>query len=232
MIDDRDLVPLADFLAERSRDLVEAGFDPEVCLAVTATCRDEIMAPLRAGVRAHWHRAFDFSSLTGLPLAGVTGAAAALSHAPPVADRVRLVVFAMPHVGVLPDGTPGRVWRRGQAEPTTACGALIAALEWAAATDRTREVPTIDPEDPEQSLVRNRLLQVEPYLGDTDLWRATELVRSVMSRDARALFLRPGPHPIDLAVVSGIVVHTTDGDLVLPAPSHVATGRPTPTIDT
>ena len=193
-------------------------------MAVTATCRDEILAPLRASVRDHWHRAFDFSSLSGLPLAGATGAAAALSQAPIVAGRTRLVVFALPHIGVQPDGTTGQVWRRGQGEPTTACGSLMAAVQWAAEADRTRAEPTIDPQDPEQSLVRNRLLQAEPYLGDADLGAVTAVVRQLMVEELRRLFLRPWHTGIDLAVVSGTVVHTTDGDLVEPAPTVVAWG--------
>lgn len=221
------LVPLDTFLDETSAQMRDAGFDPDRCLAVTATCRDEILAPLRAGVRERWHRAFDFSSLSGLPLAGVTGADAALSHAPVVDDQVHLVVFALPHVGVLPNGTTGQVRRRGHDGPTTACGSLIAAVAWAAEADRTMSEPIIDPQDPEQSLVRNRLLQADPYLGDADLTVVTALVRQLMVDGLRDIFLRPWRTAIRLAIVSGVVVHRGDGDLVDPAPSFIGSADPT-----
>jgi len=43
--------PLAEYLAERTRWLNAEGFHPGEALAVTASCRDELVADLRAGVR-------------------------------------------------------------------------------------------------------------------------------------------------------------------------------------
>ncbi len=209
------------FLATESERLRSLGFDPDQALAVTATCRDEILAPLRAGVRSHWHRAFDFSSLSGLPLAGVTGAAAVLDHTPQTGQRTQVVVFALPHIGVLSDGTVGQAMRRGRTTPTAACGSLVAAQRWAGETGSlSMDALSIDPDDPEQSLVRQRLIREVPTLAGADLMVVTRRVRELMLRDIVELVDRVAdPEATDVAVVSGVLVHATDGDVVEAAPT-------------
>ncbi len=214
-------VPMETFLTQETRRLRDRGFDPEQALAVTATCRDEILAPLRGRVRAHWHRAFDFSSLSGLPLAGVTGASAVLDHAPQTGARAEVVIFALPHIGVLADGTVGLAMRRGRATPTSACGSLVAAMQWARSPDAALQAAAIDPSDPEQSLVRQRLLRDVPDLADADLFEVTRRLRELMVQDVRTLVDRvSSPHAADVAIVSGVLVHGPDGlDHVEPAES-------------
>lgn len=205
-------VPMAAFLTAETQRLRDRGFDPEQALAVTATCRDEILAPLRAGVRAHWHRAFDFSSLSGLPLAGVTGTRAVLDHVPHIGARGAVVIFALPHIGVLADGTVGQAMRRGQSVPSSACGSLVAAMQWAGSVDAGSPA-SIDPVDPEQSLVRQRLITEIPGLALADLLQVTRRVRELMVHDVRTLVdLVSEPGSVDVAIVSGVLIHDPEGD--------------------
>lgn len=207
-------VPMGRFLAQQSAWLRSSGFAPDDSLAVSATCRDEILAPLRAQVRTHWHRAFDFSSLSGLPLAGLTGVRAALGHAPQTGSRTEIVVFALPHIGLLANGTLGQAMRRGRVDPTAACGSLIAAIE------QTRKDPigAIDPDDPEQSLVRARLISETPDLAGSDLVTVTRTVQALMVTDLWRLLERiSDADQVDVALVSGVVVHGPEGlDFVEP----------------
>lgn len=216
--------PLAEYLAERTRWLNAEGFHPGEALAVTASCRDELVADLRAGVRRWWDNAFDFSSLSGLPLAGVTGMRAVLDHTPEEVRRQQVVVFAMPHVGVLPDGTFGQVMRRGRSHATTACGSLIAAAAWAedAAGDPMAAEVQIDPLDPEQSLVRARLLRSDSQFFRRSPLALAQWVAELMLVDLWRLVESFGRvQEVDVAVILAVLVNGADGDTVLPSRSRM-----------
>ncbi len=215
---------LADYLAERTGWLDGRGFHPGEALAVTASCRDELVAELRAGVRQWWDNAFDFSSLSGLPLAGVTGMRAVLDHTPEEVRRRQVVVFAMPHVGRLADGTYGQVMRRGRSHATTACGSLVAAAAWAedAAGDPMAAEVQIDPLDPEQSLVRARLLRGDPQFFRRPPLALAQWVVELMRADLWQLVESFGrAEEVDVAVVLGVLVNGVDGDTVIPAGCRV-----------
>jgi hypothetical protein len=211
--------PLGEYLAEQTRWLDAEGFHPGEALAVTSSCRDELVADLRAGVRRGWDNAFDFSSLSGLPLAGVTGMRAVLDHTPEEVRRRQVVIFAMPHVGVLPDGTYGQVMRRGRSRATTACGSLVAAAIWAedAADDPMAAELQIDPLDPEQSLVRARLLRSDPQFYRRPPLALARWVADLMLVDLWQLVESFGRvDDVDVAVVLAVLVNGADGDGVIP----------------
>lgn len=223
---------MTEFVAGRTQWLVSQGFEPHTSLAVMAACRDELAAGLRAEVRRQWDYAFDFASLSGLPLAGVTGARAVRDHAPEQAGRVQIVIWALPHVGVLDDGTVGQVMRRGRHRPTTACGSLHAAAEWAADAqhDPLAAEQPIDPRDPEQSLVRQRLLTAIPDLASLSTHDVVEQVAELMLADLWDLIeTLTNPDGVDAAIVSGVLVHGSAGDFV--APRLVRLRRTGKTID-
>lgn len=213
---------LHDFLDAAGVALQAHGFLPGEALAVTASCRDEIAAEYRAEVRRRWDQAFDFSSLSGLPLAGITGMRSVIDHAPQTAGHPEVVIFAMPHIGVLEDGTLGRVKRRGRSRPTTACGSITTAVRWARGV-RSSEVasdpahPDVDPLDPEQSLVQEQLYG---RLGDFSKLTKTALIKAVADLMAfdlwRLIDAVTVPTEDDVAVVTGILVHGPDGDYVQP----------------
>ncbi|MDQ1246437.1 MAG: hypothetical protein QG597_805 [Actinomycetota bacterium] len=212
-------IGLTDFLDRKRIWLQGHGFRPGDALAVTACCRDEIVSEFRAEVRRQWNWAFDFSSLSALPLAGATGIRAAIDHAPRIMGHPEIVVFALPHVGILEDGTAGHVMRRGRSRPTTACGSLMAAQRWAAATahDPTATDLVIDPTDAEQSLVR---IHLRRQLGDFSTMSPialTEHVRELMLRGLWRQFTElTDTLTVDVALISAVLVHGHDGDYVQP----------------
>lgn len=223
-------VELHDFLDAAGVALQEQGFVPGEALAVTASCRDEIAAEYRAEVRRRWDQAFDFSSLSGLPLAGLTGMRSVIDHTPHTPGHPEVVIFAMPHIGVLDDGTLGRVTRRGRSRPTTACGSITAAVRWARGV-RPVDVagdpahPVVDPLDPEQSLVQAHLYG---RLGDFSKLSKTDLIRAVadlMAYDLwRLLDVVTVPTEDDVAVVNGILIHGPEGDYVQPVATRLRVG--------
>ena len=211
-----DAVGLGDFLTWSEWALARVGFRPSNCLPVVSVCRDELMAPVDEGVRRVWGQPFWAGALAGLPFLGRTGMAAALGHVPGEDGRHRFVLFCLPHIGIDADGTVGRVHRRGMHRPTAACGALAAFRAEVAAGDRAAgRVDELDPDDMEQSLLRQRL---GPELGDQvpSLVEVTEIARRVAVTDARRFIgLAGGDRPVDVACISGVVVHLPDGvDLV------------------
>jgi hypothetical protein len=212
-------ITLPDFLDRKLVWLAGHGFRPGHALAVTATCRDEIVADFRAAVRAQWSGAFDFASLSALPLAGATGIRAAIDHAPRHVGHPAIVVFALPHIGILADGTPGHVMRRGSSQPTTACGSLAAARRWSAKTRRDPDAAQLvfDPLDQEQSIVQAHLRRQLGEFSELSPITLTERVRELMLTDLWLLFTSESDRlRDDVAIVSGIIVHGPDADYVEP----------------
>ncbi|MCB0914964.1 MAG: hypothetical protein H6525_07970 [Actinobacteria bacterium] len=211
-------VELHEFLDQTGDVLAARGFHPGEALAVTAGCRDEIAAEYRAEIRRRWDQSFDFASLSGLPFAGVTGMRAVFDHVPHVAGHPEVVIFAMPHIGVLADGTMGRAMRRGRSRPTTACGSLLTAIQAARGVQPTpppecSDRPLIDPLDPEQSLVQFRLAA---QFGDISTMSPVDLVRGVAELMVTELWQLLAavtiPGEDDVALVGGILIHGPDGN--------------------
>lgn len=230
-------VEMTTYLTDQEEHLAAEGFRPGDALGVAACCRDEIVSEFRAEIRRRWNWAFDFSSLSGLPLAGVTGIRAVIDHAPHTAGNPRIVIFAMPHIGILEDGRLGRVHRRGRSRSTTACGSLIAACDWvrnnppagttgaagvegAVLDDRLR----VDRNDPEQSLVRHILRHRLGAFDRLPPARLIDAVADIMVDEMWSLVDQVTvPTEDDVALISGILVHGPDGDYVQPRVVRVRT---------
>lgn len=212
------------FVARTSEILARHGFDASNTIACVGVCRDEMARPLIDHVAHAWGEAFNFSSLAGLLTLGRTGFAAASSHAPRTGGRERFVYVTMPHIGVDRDGAIGRVQRRGQSEPTTACGALMALGEELSAGALATE---LDPDDIEQSLLRRRLAPLlAPHAADGALSIAeiTRLARRAILEDLERLIAAADMSAVDYAVFSGVQIHTPGQELVWPAEAYVVTG--------
>jgi hypothetical protein len=218
-----DAVGVEELLAWTSLALGAHGFTRESSLPLVSVCRDELMFPFVDAITAHWGHCFDVSSLAGLPLLGRTGVGAALGHTPDEDGRHRLVVFAFPHIGV--DGAVGSVHRPGVPGETTACGAIEVARE---ALGRGVSGVVLDPHDLEESLLVTRLREV---IGDApvpDLVEVTELVRraAVEELDVLLAGLATPQVPVDVALVSGVVLHGPQVDSVsLATAAVVVDGR-------
>ena len=194
-------VEVEDFLLWSEWALARVGFRPSNCLAVVGVCRDELMAQVDEAVTGVWGRSFQVGSLAALVFLGRTGVQAALGHVPGEDGRHRFVVFCLPHIGIDEDGTMGRVQRRGMHRASSACGALAAFRadlvgRGAAAPGRS----PVDPDDVEQSLLRQRLAGM---LGEGDvpsLPALTELARQAAVDDVRRYIdLARGEEPVDVA---------------------------------
>jgi len=207
-----DSVDVEAFLDSVEAELEPYGFGPQTALPLLSVCRDELMADFRRDVRRRWGHFFDLASLGGLPLVGRTGVAAALGHAPLDGVRHRLLVLALPHVG-LEDGVVGSVLRPGVPGTTSACGAIVVAQQ-ALASGVSGVV--LDRHDIEESLLVARLHETVGTGAVPDLVATTELVRRAAVDELRLLAgeLSTPSAPVDVALVSGVVVHATGHDVV------------------
>jgi len=113
---------------KRSVQVLEKyGFTVENTLLGTSFCSDEInnedncMSTL---MQRHWGAGFPMGGISGTPFSGKTGFGAFSSH---VADEGHILVAFGPHVGISKDGEVGKCERRGQANVSGACGAVIGA---------------------------------------------------------------------------------------------------------
>lgn len=202
-------VEVADFVLWSEWALARVGFRPSNCLAVVDVCRDELMASVDESIARVWGRPFQAGSLAALVFLGRTGMQAALGHVPGEDGRHRFVVFCLPHIGIDEDGTVGRVQRRGMHRATSACGALAA---YRAGLAQARGRVAVDPDDVEQSLLRRRLTSMIDEGAVPTLTELTELARQAAVADMRRYVdLARGTEPLDVAYISGIVVHLPEG---------------------
>lgn len=207
-------VDVDDFVLWSEWALARVGFRPTNCLAVVAVCRDELMVRVEESVARTWGRPFQAGSLGGLVFLGRTGMQAALGHVPGEDGRHRFVVFCLPHIGVDEDGTVGRVQRRGMHRATSACGALAAfRAEGVDGGPRdAADVATLASSDLEQDLLRRRLSALVLPGAVPTLADLTQLARQSSVTDIRHYIdLARGKEPVDVAYISGIVVHLPDG---------------------
>jgi hypothetical protein len=202
-------VAVDDFVTWSEWALARVGFRPSNTLAVVDVCRDELMADFDDAVSVVWGKPFDIGALAGMVFLGKTGLQAALSHVPGEDGRHRFVVFCFPHIGFDDEGTVGRVLRRGMSRASTACGALAAFRSELATGDRAF---SLDTDDVEQSLLRMRLAPLVPGTEVPSLLGLTELARATAVADVRHFVdLARGSEPVDVAYISGIVVHLPEG---------------------
>jgi hypothetical protein len=205
-----DSVAVADFVTWSEWALARVGFRPSNCLALVDVCRDELMSGFDDAVSRVWGRPFDIGSLAGLVFLGRTGVQAALSHVPGEDGRHRFVVFCFPHIGLDSDGTIGRVQRRGMSRASAACGALVAFRSQLEGGPRDF---ALDVDDVEQSLLRMRLSELVPEGTVPSLSDLTELARRAAVQDVRRFVdLARGHEPVDVAYISGILVHLPDDE--------------------
>jgi hypothetical protein len=122
------------------------------------------------------------------------------------------MVLALPHIG-LEDGVVGAVVRPGVPGTTSACGAVSVAQ--AALAEGVSGV-VLDRHDIEESLLVARLYATVGAGPVPELSALTELVRRAAVDELRLLAgeLSTADDPVDVALVSGIVVHATGHDRV------------------
>ncbi len=197
------VLPAEEYLTRTVAAARRAGFSSGDTLPVVATCRDELMVGFTEMVDRAWGPYFAVGALGGMVLAGRSGIAAAVGHAPDQGRR-RFVLFVMPHLGIGMDGTVGVVHRPGQTEPSPACGALSMFQQEVASGELRLEYDRLDPE---MSLLRTRLAPAVLRGGLPDLPALTALARDVAAADLMEIGGMTGSGRGSVAVFTGIVVH-------------------------
>jgi hypothetical protein len=112
---------------DRLLDLLQAhcGLLPHQVMSADSICSDDlnlIEYPQRA---YEMLGPFKMGGLDGFPFTGLTGMGAFAHHVP--MDGA-VFIFYGPHIGISRAGVPGEVLRPGQTDPSSCCGAAIAAL--------------------------------------------------------------------------------------------------------
>jgi hypothetical protein len=208
-----------EYMKRTAEALAPHGLIADHTLAMAALCRDELTVELTRRISGIWGFPFRLGSLAGMVLTGKSGVAAAMAHAPMVDGRQRVVVYAMPHVGICEDGTVGSVNRPGQEGATTACGALVRFRTELANGELH---PDLDQYDIEMSLTRQRLLRALRYGVVPSVVELTTLARDVILDDLMHIGdLVPAWGEADVAVFSGIQINTGTGDHIQPGRSFL-----------
>lgn len=196
-------------------------------LLIVGVCRDELCYPFVARLEDVWGPAFHIGSLGGLVTIGRAGISAALGHAPedPGAPR-RYVVVAGPHIGMDEAGEFGHLRREHQAADTGTCGALMAFRD--ELVDGHVEVG-YDPNDPEMSLLRQRLMSSLAYGSIPGPVELARLVARLIDHDIGDLIRwqssRSRSHEVFVALVTGVLIHTGGGDWFEPGHSRFWSSR-------
>lgn len=204
-----------DFVKRTHAALQAHGFSDVNTIAATCICRDEISQTLRSVVKHIWGGdAFNLSSLAGMFFAGKTGLLAAMHHAPVVENRERYVFYALPHIAVGSEGQVGMCKRAGREGDSTACGALSAFQKEMAGGKLSI---SLDSEDVEQSLVKQRLLREITYGHVPDLLELTQITHKAIHADLENVIGKiVDSGKSDYALLTGIQIHGPEGNYVWP----------------
>jgi len=195
---------------EKTYEILQGhGFTGPNTIACVGVCRDEITSSFVDSVYTTWGEAFGLGSLAGMLFAGKTGFLAAQHHAPDLEGPPRYAFYAMAHIGISSDGQIGRCNRPGKSGLSSACGALVALRNEIAAGRLSTE---FDPDDPEQSLLKQRLMKRIRYGEVPPLVALTRLAHDVIREDLdRMLALTVDSPTASYAALTGIQIHGPDG---------------------
>jgi hypothetical protein len=209
-----DALPANQFVNFSQSSLAAHGIHRGDALPLIATCRDELAFTLTAELQRAWGPAFNMAGLAGLLSLGRTAIAAARGHGPVLGGRRRFVLFGLTHVGVDEAGEIGNCERPGVSGVSHTCGALMALHDSLRGDDaQTSDYPYLDPDDPEQSRLRERITPRVPEPRNTDLLTLTRIARDLINQDVDAVIkvLRDDEIPADVAVFTGIHIHGPRG---------------------
>jgi hypothetical protein len=203
------LRPEAEFVSESTALLKPHGFTTENSIACVGTCRDELCGSLSRHVDEAWLESFDFRSLAGMMNLGISGFRAAHAHAPIDGGRERYVYFAFTHIGIGKAGEQGLCERMGRPGTSQACDAIF---EFHRELECGSIRSGLDPDDLEQSLLRDKLVRDLRWGDRPDLVELTYVAQRVILRDLeRSISCSVDTSRADYAVFCGIQVHAVGG---------------------
>ncbi|HET9169721.1 MAG TPA: hypothetical protein VFN97_09800 [Actinospica sp.] len=214
-------VPANQFVTGTQNLLARFGVIRGTALPLIATCRDELAFGLTAELQRAWGGAFNMAGLAGLFTLGRTGVIAARGHAPLVEGRRTFVLIGLTHVGLGESGAVGECERPGVPGVTYACGALLAVGDALRSDDvHNSDYPYLDPEDPEQSRLRDRIAPRVSDHAKADLLEITRIAGQLIDEGTADVVnvLRDDRYPTDIALFTGIQIHGPRGaDYVQPS---------------
>lgn len=202
------------YLETAYTQLEKLGFNGPNTIASVAVCRDELTQSFVLGVQECWGEAFNLSSLAGMVFAGQTGFRAALNHAPKENQISRHVFFGMAHISICGKGGPGIYFRPGQDENSGACGALLGFQN--ELSEGNLDL-MLNPNDIEQSLLKQLLFKKLRYGEVPDLFKLTQLAWDQISEDMKKMLdLTIDPQTCHYAVLTGIQIHGPSAHYIWP----------------
>jgi hypothetical protein len=197
-------LPAEEFLQDLASTLEPHGFDDDNTLVALSTCRDEMTQRFTQEVDRRFGPPFSHGGLAGLPSGGSTAWVACLSHVPDD-GRGKLLAVGLAHVGLEADGSTGSYHRPWMRDSAPTCGALGVVLgSW--------DDP--DPQEPVSDHELHVLRAEMAALGGRppDMLAATMVAADViLGRLVSQISAQDPWDRMDVAVVSGIQVHTMAG---------------------
>lgn len=197
----------------------EHGLDIDKMLLTTSICADDVIithADELDSRRFKWKRdylgPFSMGGLAGLPYSGITGLTAAAHHVPETGGSM-LIAYG-PHVGINDAGELGRLLRPEQEKETSACGALLIALNQL--QKNPKGFGEFREDDLEQSALERRLLPYrEQILAAPNPLKAItdatyDIIHSLMLRyvsECREQF-----YCEFVALVGGVLINTSQSE--------------------
>jgi hypothetical protein len=132
-----------------------------------------------------------------------------MSCAPIVDGIERFVIWAAPHIGLESELDVGRVHRPGRIAARAACSSLLAFHN---ELKRGRLQATLDPNDLEQSLLRQELSKSLRFDQVPTLVELTYLAyESILSQIRKLISISADPLKCEFVVVAGVQVHGLHG---------------------
>ncbi|MFM8333075.1 MAG: hypothetical protein ACKN9T_15425 [Candidatus Methylumidiphilus sp.] len=200
----------------RERLIASQKIDISKTLLATSICADDILATrdgdethtFKDAVRKDFLGPFSMGGLAGLPYSGLTGMLAIAHHIP---EGGALMLAYGPHIGISDQGELGKLQRPGQSHESSACGALVLALEQLRA--HVGPPPAYVDDDLEQSSLLRRLLPHREQIlaADCPLKTATDRVYAIIHELMQQyVHARKAEFHCDyIALVGGIIINTS-----------------------
>ncbi len=193
-----------EFVARSLQALRAQGFEAHNTFAGVGLCRDELSRPFAEKIMKCWGNMFNVSSLAGMLFLGKAGFTASLHHAPDDEKGTRHVYFSLPHIGINSLDEIGFCYRPGQKQISKACGALVAFREELLSGSLRVD---LDPDDLEQSLLKQRLIRKLQYGNVPDLIALTRIAYGCILEDLERMIQLTIKASSHYAIVTGILIH-------------------------
>ena len=203
-------MPDQTYLDHVSSTLKQHGFHNDTCVNILCMCQDAICSRFKEKLKQVSPATSDVSSFAGQCFCGRTGLKIAMSSALQVNGKKKVVFWVAPHCNLVNSTeklVPPQPSRRA---PIATCSALN-LIHGDLVQKRFRA--TLDPQDLELSLVRQRLAPWLNWSSVPSLAELTRLAYEAALADLRCLAAATlQPDRCDYAIVAGVLLHGPGDD--------------------